>query len=193
MSEHGKYQRNRYFYGRLLTSDDFITEQTYFMEKHRLHNRYLHGCGVVEGFDVSIDECNNILVEPGSAIDCAGNLVVVDSRVQLGVPSGAGELCIVVEYRERPTEEVPALYISSETDTAGGFSRILEEYCVSITDVNPNANHSAIRQDTYGCGISHPTCIARIQHGPKGWVLIQCGQRAAKHPLHGSVPGKTNG
>jgi len=61
------------------------------------------------------------------------------------------------------------------------------------TDVNPNVNHDAIRQDTYGCGISHPICIARIQHGPKGWVLIQCGQRAAKHPLHATVPGKTNG
>jgi len=46
MNEYGKFQRNRYFYWKLLTSDDFITEQTYFMEKHRRHNRYLHGCGI---------------------------------------------------------------------------------------------------------------------------------------------------
>ena len=105
MSGHGKYQRNRYFYGRLLTSDDFITEQTYFMEKHRRHNRFLHGCGVVEGLNVSIDEGDNMLVEPGSAIDCAGNLVVVDSRVQLGAPSRAGELCVVVESRAYPVRQ----------------------------------------------------------------------------------------
>ena len=99
MKEYGKFLRNRYFYGKLLTSVDFITEQTYFMEKHRRHNRFLHGCGVVEGLNVSIDEGDNMLVEPGSATDCAGNLVVVDSRVQLGAPSRAGELCVVVKSR----------------------------------------------------------------------------------------------
>jgi hypothetical protein len=104
-----------------------------------------------------------------------------------------------VEYRECPTEEVSILSDQCESDPckperiSDVFSRIQEESRVYIMDVNPNANHNAIRQDTYGCGSPHPICLARLQHGPKGWELIQCGQRAAKHPLQSTVAGASGG
>jgi hypothetical protein len=46
------FERLGYFYGQLLGVDDFRTEQRYFMEKRKLHNRCLHGWGVVCGLDV---------------------------------------------------------------------------------------------------------------------------------------------
>jgi len=42
-------ERNRYFYGKMLTARDFETEQRYFNNKRRLLNRTLYGAGVVCG------------------------------------------------------------------------------------------------------------------------------------------------
>ena len=36
-------ERNRYFYGKMLTARDFETEQRYFNNKRRLLNRTLYG------------------------------------------------------------------------------------------------------------------------------------------------------
>jgi hypothetical protein len=47
-------RRLKYFYGQLLSAEDFRTEQDFFREKLKLHNRCLHGYGVVCG----------LLVEP---------------------------------------------------------------------------------------------------------------------------------
>ena len=40
------FERNRYFYGKLLTVRDFESEQKYFNDKSRLLNRLLFGSGV---------------------------------------------------------------------------------------------------------------------------------------------------
>ncbi len=47
-------RRLNYFFGQMLGVDDFRSEQSYFREKHKLHNRCLHGYGTVCG----------LLVEP---------------------------------------------------------------------------------------------------------------------------------
>jgi len=44
-----EFRRLNYIYGQLLGAADFRTEQSYFREKQRLHNRCLHGYGVVCG------------------------------------------------------------------------------------------------------------------------------------------------
>jgi len=48
-----RFERVRYFYGQLLGVREFQSEQSYFYEKHRLHNRYLHGYGTVCGLAVA--------------------------------------------------------------------------------------------------------------------------------------------
>ena len=47
-----QFDRLCYFYGQLLGAKDFKTEQAYFREKSKLHNRCLHGYGVVCGLEV---------------------------------------------------------------------------------------------------------------------------------------------
>ncbi|MGT2476686.1 hypothetical protein [Paraburkholderia terrae] len=42
-------RRLNYFFGQMLGVDDFRSEQNYFREKHKLHNRCLHGYGTVCG------------------------------------------------------------------------------------------------------------------------------------------------
>src|SRR5882757_7751812 len=44
-----EFRRLKYFYGQMLSADDFNLEQAYFREKLKLHNRCLHGYGVVCG------------------------------------------------------------------------------------------------------------------------------------------------
>ena len=40
-------RRLNYFFGQMLGVDDFRGEQSYFRDKHKLHNRCLHGYGTV--------------------------------------------------------------------------------------------------------------------------------------------------
>ena len=41
------YLRLNHFHGLRLESEDFETGEKYHVEKHRLHNRLMHGAGVV--------------------------------------------------------------------------------------------------------------------------------------------------
>jgi hypothetical protein len=71
-------ERPRYFAGQLLTEAELNSEQTYVLAKNRLHNRFLHGVGVVCGLEVVCHECDGwVTVQPGYAIDPCGNDVVV--------------------------------------------------------------------------------------------------------------------
>jgi hypothetical protein len=57
-----EFTRLSYFHGQLLEARDFQTEQSYFREKLKLHNRCLHGYGTVCGLRVaphpSAGECD---------------------------------------------------------------------------------------------------------------------------------------
>jgi hypothetical protein len=55
-----EFERLNYFYGQLLSAADFRTEQAYAREKLKLHNRCLHGYGVICGLvvgPVAHEEC----------------------------------------------------------------------------------------------------------------------------------------
>ena len=45
-----QFQRNKYFYGKLMTVRDFELEQEYFNGKRYLLNRLIHGKGLLYGF-----------------------------------------------------------------------------------------------------------------------------------------------
>jgi hypothetical protein len=47
-------ERPRYYARQLITSDDLTLEQDYFRNRMRLHNRMLHGWGVVCGAQVCL-------------------------------------------------------------------------------------------------------------------------------------------
>jgi hypothetical protein len=57
-----EFRRLKYFYGQMLGAQDMQTEQNFFREKMKLHNRCLHGYGVVCGLFVEPvplpKECN---------------------------------------------------------------------------------------------------------------------------------------
>jgi hypothetical protein len=73
------FARPRFFAGQLLTEDDLDLLGRYVVEKNRLHNRSFFGEGVVCGLLVTCDPCGGgqVTVQPGHALDCCGNDIVV--------------------------------------------------------------------------------------------------------------------
>ena len=71
--------RPRFFAGQLLTDEDLALLGDYVVGKNRLHNRALWGPGVVCGLDVDCDPCGDghVVVQPGYAITCCGDDIVV--------------------------------------------------------------------------------------------------------------------
>jgi hypothetical protein len=84
-------ERNRYFTGKYMTARDFQGEQQYFRSRHQLHNRLLHGWGVVCGLRVlhhPNKECAAtwVVVRAGIALDCCGRELVLPSDTPLELP-----------------------------------------------------------------------------------------------------------
>ena len=75
------FERNKYFYGKLLSVEDFNFEQKYMNDKRRLVNRLVHGIGVVCGLNVVRVDDLTISVESGLAFDTTGREIVVDMPV----------------------------------------------------------------------------------------------------------------
>jgi hypothetical protein len=91
-----QFERNKYFYGKLMTVSDFQLEQSYLNEKRHLLNRLIHGIGVVcglevEGVEKTSEECSCgpegeitmvgarwvAHLSAGTALDCTGREIVV--------------------------------------------------------------------------------------------------------------------
>ncbi|MBR1629527.1 MAG: hypothetical protein IJ679_09760, partial [Lachnospiraceae bacterium] len=72
------FERNNYYYGKLLSAEDFELEQRYFNDKRRMLSRLMYGCGVLAGLSVvDVDE-QTVSVEAGVALDAFGREIVVD-------------------------------------------------------------------------------------------------------------------
>lgn len=76
----GCFERVAYYPGQFLTDKDLNLDQAYQNAKRRMHNRLLHGHGVVCGLEVTQATAGSSLVtvHPGSAIDPEGNEIFVD-------------------------------------------------------------------------------------------------------------------
>src|SRR5262245_46838378 len=80
--------------GQILTAADLTSLQTYIKAKHRLHNRYLHGWGVVCGLEVICDDCDGyVTIRPGYAIDPCGEDIVVAQDTQFNVIAAIRACC----------------------------------------------------------------------------------------------------
>jgi hypothetical protein len=83
-------ERNRYFTGKYMTARDFCEEQAYFLSRHRLHNRLLHGWGIVCGLRVvhhPNPECKNwVVVRAGIALDCCGHELILERDTPFELP-----------------------------------------------------------------------------------------------------------
>ncbi|XID90222.1 hypothetical protein ACF3MZ_16880 [Paenibacillaceae bacterium WGS1546] len=141
------FERNRYFYGKLLTVRDFESEQKYLNDKRRLLNRLLFGSGVVAGMQVVAVDDKTITVEMGLAIDYIGREIVVPSPVTLKLSMIEGftnneykkNVYLYVAYDEKGREPVHSVGNSSvRGDEVGEYNRLLESYRLFIKEEAPD-------------------------------------------------------
>lgn len=74
------YKRVRYSNGLVLGVDEFVQEELYLLEKHRLHNRSLHGYGTLCGLKFEVEETEgnwDVMVAPGIALNPKGQEIRV--------------------------------------------------------------------------------------------------------------------
>jgi DNA-binding beta-propeller fold protein YncE len=115
-------ERLNYFTGQFLAERDFQDEQNYFLGKHRAHNHYLHGTGTVCGLKVvphPSPECRDrfVIIEPGLALDCCGNEIVVREKVVVDIAA-----------------ELAGTSVSSDSGKKGGIQEYLGAYGKDYTD-----------------------------------------------------------
>lgn len=74
-------KRLKYFTHQFLREQDFEAEQNYHIAMRRLHNRSIHGWGVVEGLAVHKKNDKEIVIDPGIAIDGLGREIILANQV----------------------------------------------------------------------------------------------------------------
>lgn len=138
------FERNRYFYGKLLSVEDFETEQKYFNDKRRTINRFLFGSGVVCGLGVVEVDDESISVERGLALDFAGREIVLDEPAVrkitelegYGGEQDADYYYLCLEYREEAAE-----LMHNVAGTAGKnsseYNKYKEGYRLFVTREEP--------------------------------------------------------
>lgn len=140
------FERNRYFYGKLLTVRDFMSEQTYFSDKRRLINRLVHGSGVVAGLQVVAVDDKSVTVETGAALDPLGREIVVPSPVTVKLSQLDGftnneyakNVYLCIAYDEKGKEPVHTVAgASGREGDVSEHNRILESYRLFLSEQSP--------------------------------------------------------
>ena len=138
-----QFERNKYFYGKLMTVRDFETEQSYFNEKRHLLNWLIHGIGIVCGLEITEPRIDNgklkIKLSPGVALDCCGHEIVVGEEFiwkELEVKGTVtdGSNYIYLKYAECEKESVPVLANVSTCEEVCCYNRMEEVFELELGD-----------------------------------------------------------
>ena len=162
ISDTAAFKRLRYFDGMSLTPADFELEQEYFRKKSKLHNRSLHGFGIVTGLKVTVTK-GEVIVETGQALDCEGNELVITTPQSIVAPASTCEwraAYVNVRYVEESTGQITG---RSE------FSTITESFELTLAPENYNRGHRHLRARWLACGQPHALTIAKLRRSAHGW------------------------
>lgn len=155
-----EFARLRYYYGQRLGVVDLSDEQAYHAGKMRMHNRLLHGAGVVCGLRVDRfvfpqsappnTPTTVLRVHRGAAIDDCGREILVGAdqcidvnawfQVHRAKPAmrdwelpGRFRLCVGLRFRECPSDPAPAPRDPCGCDGGGcEFGRVREGFQLEL-------------------------------------------------------------
>jgi hypothetical protein len=146
------FRRNNYFPGKLLTSQDFQLEQDYFINKHRLINRLVHGSGVVcglrvemSGYEASGEKAlspNQIRITAGIALDACGREIELPKAKDIdfatevhGFDKEAKSALVLVCYNSCSDAIKPVIGDTSNCTEKCNVTTVKEIYQYSISEV----------------------------------------------------------
>ncbi len=170
------FERNNYYYGKLLSAEDFELEQKYINDKRRMLSRMMYGSGVLAGLlVVDVDE-QTISVEAGVAIDAYGREIVVDRpfvRALSDIDGYSTEsaksgryIYLCIEYDEEASSrtfnitDVPVPRDSSELS----YGHISEKYHLYIKSGEPTESLPADRKIFENELVFNPVEDVTIRH-----------------------------
>jgi hypothetical protein len=174
----------------LLTEEDLNRLDYYIQAKNRLHNRHLHGWGVVCGLEVVCGVCEpdqrHVIVKPGYALSPCGNDIVVCRQERV-------DICDLIERCRPPADECydlvapptqpPQSLLPNDriADCGGGTQDWILAICYAE---KPSRGVAALRANVCDCGCG---C------GQGGGCT--CGSHAGNghHGAHGHGAGSGSG
>ncbi len=169
--EYQLFQRNNYFYGKLMTVRDFEEEQKYMNNKRFLLNQTLHGNGIVCGFDpdqiaISLKGSTDIYLtfnKSSFALDVCGHEIYVPSGIQKKIifEKTTATTFWYLYLRHKPVygELVHSASNPSSCDETCCPNRIIEDFeviatpdapaisALSCPDLSGASNSNAIREE----------------------------------------------
>jgi hypothetical protein len=165
--------RPRFFAGQLLTEEDLNRLDRYIVEKNKLHNRYLHGWGVVCGLEVFCHPCEGqVTVKSGYALSpCGDDIVLCEDDIV-----NVCDLIRRCRERERLDCEPPRPSGTAECRDA------VEQWVLTVCfSENPSRGVTALR------GGSEAPCCSRCSCGGSsgcgcGCHEITAGQKQTTPP-----------
>lgn len=159
--DRGYFERNNFYFGKLMTARDFTDEQSYLNEKRWIVNRLGLGWGVLCGLKVRPHHCDRdkVIVEPGFAIDRYGHEILVSQEETVDLDSAEDKYqpgesyfyYVSIKYEECGVHPSPVPF-----DDCDGYkelcvyNRVRESYRFVVTREKPDFDsplHSGSRHD----------------------------------------------
>jgi hypothetical protein len=144
--------RPRFFDGQLITASDFRRLDRYIVQKSRLHNRYLHGVGVVCGLEIVCNPCDDtVTARPGYALGPCGEDIVVSCDTSVDVAA------LIRDHRRQTTRTDCSPYSNPPQDCEAARQKWVLGICYDeqssrpVTSLRPRAK-------SCGCGSGSGSC-----------------------------------
>jgi len=163
--------RPRFFPGQLLTDEDLTLLEDYVVKKNRLHNRYLHGWGVVCGLEVVCSPCDaqTVTVRSGYALSPCGNDIIV-------CKDAVAPVCDLISKCRRKDAQPCAPGPQQPQQPAVGVA-------VGVQPVGGLAHHP---EAVAVAAVANDPCV----EGDENWILYICYDEKSSRgitPLRGSA------
>lgn len=158
--------RPRFFPGQVLSSDDLNRLDRYIRGKQKLHNRQLHGWGVVNGLEVSCEPCGKgVVVGAGYALSPCGEDIVVCEPVGVDVCKLIQD-CLAAERHIQPCGPYQSPSVADCCADGSDWVLAIRYAETPSRGVRPLINKGG----SCGCGCAPGacTCGARATSPPRG-------------------------
>ena len=149
------------FTGLVIDPPTWAAAHEYHDLHHRLHLLSLHGDGIATGLSVVPTDppSDDVVIEPGVAIDAAGRAIVLAGRERLTVAMDSGTAHVAIEYVEASPASVDAAGVPVP-EVNGSRGRIVEGYRLSISATEPLLPALELGRIAIAPGQSSPTIVA---------------------------------
>jgi hypothetical protein len=160
LTEFSTITRVQPFAGLVIDPSTWGTAHDYHRLHHRLHLLSMHGSGIANGLTVAPSDPpgDAVLVEPGVAVDGAGEVIVVSERERIGVDARSGTAYIALEHVAVSPLRADG---TPEEDPQEARGRVVESHRIAVLTEPPQAPALELARVTIEAGAQLAITAAR--------------------------------